>query len=527
MSHGYDYEQDPQSGSDGAAGRGRRRRRDSEQGEQQQGIPEQYRPDDFSEPGYPRPEYAQPDYGQSEYSQQEYGQAQYPAPDFPGSDFPGSNYPAPDYPQPDYPQAEYADEGYPQPGRERPESPHRAPYDAQWEHSGLGWDPQAWREASAADPHWAERTWVEPERAEWAGFEATRTEADPDFESFEHERFEPGPGPGDAGVEHFAREPFGPDGFDRESYGTGSYGTDSYGTESFDTDRYDADRYDADRYDTDSFGPGPGLAPDAAAPAEPPSQRSTDLAAELSAGRGAFGAAGLAVVAGISAVVGKPFLALVIGLSQIGLAIGWLRTVGSPNRHRTTVLVGLTGLAASAIAYRLDSEHAPGAIATAVGVGFVLLAADQLLHRDRDSVPGPRRLEALAAAVTGAALAALPAGFLVAQRQDSKLTAACGLAAAVAILCSALVGGGTRAIGVAAAAAAGAVVGGITAVSLSSTAGIGGGVIGGVAVGLLAAAAARVTDRLGAEGGDVRISSQTLPLAFAAVGAAIAVSVLR
>jgi len=71
------------------------------------------------------------------------------------------------------------------------------------------------------------------------------------------------------------------------------------------------------------------------------------------------------------------------------------------------------------------------------------------------------------------------------------------------------------------------VVGGITAVSLSSSAGVGGGAIGGVAAGLLAAAAARVTDRLGAEDGDVRISSQTLPLAFAAVGAAIAVSVLR
>lgn len=518
MSHGYDYEQDPQAGSDGAAGRGRRRRRDPQQGEQQQRIPEQYRPDDFSDPGYPRPEYAQPD----SYAQQEYGQS-----DYSGSEYPGSNYPAPDYPQPDHPQGEYADGEYPQPGRGRAESPHRAPYDAQWEHSGLGWDPQAWREASAADPHWEERTWVEPERAEWAGFEATRTEADPDFESFEHESFEherfgPGPGLTEAGGEHFAPEPFGPDDFDRESYGTDSFNADRH-----DADRYNADRHDTGRYEADSFGPGPGPDTDVAAPAEPPSKRSADLAAELSAGRGAFGAAGLAVVAGISAVVGKPFLALVIGLSQLGLAIGWLRTVGSPNRHRTAVLVGLTGLAATAIAYRLDSEHAPGAIATAVGVGFVLLAADQLLHRDRDSAPGPRRLEALAAAVTGAALAALPAGFLVAQRQDSKLTAACGLAAAVAVLCSALVGGGTRAIGVAAAAAAGAAVGGITAVSLSSAAGIGGGVIGGVAVGLLAAAAARVTDRLGAEGGDVRISSQTLPLAFAAVGAAIAVSVLR
>lgn len=496
MSHGYDYEQDPQAGSDGAAGRGRRRRRDPQQDEYRQSIPEQYRPDDYAEPAYPRP---------------------------------------------DYPQAEYAEEGYPQAEYEQPDSPHRAPYDAQWEHSGLGWDPQAWREASAADPHWNERTWVEPERterAEWAGFEGARTEADPDFESFEHERFGPGPGsrPMEPGPGQFAPEPFVPGPYDPDAYERDSYGRDSYEPRSFENepigrdphgdgsyDGRDRGSYDGASYDTDSFDP----ESDAAAPAKPQSTRSNGLAAELSAGRGAFGAAGLAVVAGISALVGKPLLAIVIGLSQIGLAIGWLRTVGSPNRYRTTVLVALTGLAASAIAYRLDTEHAPGAIATAVGVGFVLLAADQLLRRDRDSSRGAHRLEALAAAVTGAALAALPAGFLVAQRQDSKLAAACGLAAAVAVLCCALVGGGARAIGVAAAGAAGAAVGGITAISLSSSAGVGGGAIGGIAVGLLAAAAARVTDRLGAEDSDVRISSQTLPLAFAAVGAAIAVSVLR
>jgi len=482
MSHGYDYEQDPQAGPEGGAGRGRRRRREPQQDEYQQGIPEQYRPDDFSEPGYPRP---------------------------------------------DQPQDEYADEGYPQPEYGRPDSPHRAPYDAQWEHSGLGWDPQAWREASAADPHWDERTWVEPQRAEWAGFEATRTEADTDFESFEHEQYGPGSGhgPGERGTESFAPGPFRPESFEPESFEPESFDPDSFDPDSFDGGSYGpgSGSYGTGSYGSDSFERGH----DAAAPGEPLSTRSTGLAAELSAGRGVFGAAGLAVVAGISAVVGKPFLAIVIGLSQIGLAIGWLRTVGSPNRYSTAVLVALTGLAASAIAYRLDTEHAPGAIATAVGVGFVLLAADQLLHRDRDSAPGAHRLEALAAAVTGAALAALPAGFLVAQRQDSKLAAACGLAAAVAVLCSALVGGAARAIGVAAAAAAGAAVGGITAISLSSGAGVGGGAIGGVAVGLLAAAAARVTDRLGAEGGDVRISSQTLPLAFAGVGAAIAVSVLR
>jgi hypothetical protein len=382
------------------------------------------------------------------------------------------------------------------------------------------------------EPHWDERTWVEPERAEWAGYKETRTGADPDFEPFEHERF--GPAPGASGTassfaaEPFIPEPFAGDSFDRapfagDSFERDSPGGNSFGTRPFEAGSFEEESFEAESFDPESFDP----PADQATTTEPLRTRSIGSVAAASSGRGAFGAAGLAVVAGISTVVGKPFLAIVIALSQVGLAIGWLRTVGSSSRRRTTGLVALIGLAASAIAYRLDSERAPGAIATAVGVGFVLLAADQLLYRDPAPTPGPHRLEGLAAAVTGAALAALPAGLLVAQRQDSKLAAACALAAAVAVLCSALVGGGTRAIGVAAAIAAAAAVGGITAISLNSAAGAAGGAAGGVAAGLLAAVAARVTDRLAAEGGDVRISSQTLPLAFAAVGAAIAASILR
>lgn len=501
MSHGFDYEQDPQAQPGGGAGRGRRRRQEQQerQEEYRQGIPGQYRPADYPEPGYPPP-------------------------DFPPAEYQAAEYQAPDdYEQAGYEQPGYEQAGYEQPGYDRPGSPHRAPYDAQWEHSGLGWDPRAWREASDGEPrwddpqHWDERARAGAEQSGWAGFEATRTAADPEVESFERERERYGAGPPLPQAEPFGADPFDGAPFDGAPFDDGPFDPERFEPESFES------------LEPESFHPQPAPDPDD----EPIPTRSASpsasaaFAGDVSAGRGAFGAAGIAVLAGISAIVGKPFLAIVIGLSQVGFAIGWLRTVGAPKRHRTTALVGLTGLAATAIAYRLDSERAPGAIATAVGVGFVLLAADQLLRRDPAPSPGPHRLEALAASATGAALAALPAGFLVAQRQDSKLAAACGLAAAVAVLCSALVGGGTRALGVVAAVAAGAAVGGITAISLNSAAGAKGGAIGGVAAGLLAAVAARVTDRLGGEGADVRISSQTLPLAFAAVGAAIAASVLR
>jgi hypothetical protein len=121
----------------------------------------------------------------------------------------------------------------------------------------------------------------------------------------------------------------------------------------------------------------------------------------------------------------------------------------------------------------------------------------------------------------------LPAGYLVAQRSDSALATACALAAAVAVLCSALVGGGVRPIGILAGAAAATAVGTLTAVTLSASAGSKGGAIGGLFSGLFAVIGARTADRLATEGGDVRISAQTLPMAFSAIGAVIAVQILR
>jgi hypothetical protein len=265
-------------------------------------------------------------------------------------------------------------------------------------------------------------------------------------------------------------------------------------------------------------------------PLEPRSPRDGDGVAPFGStsfpavGRGAFGAAGLAVVTGASAVASEPVLAAVIGLSQIGLAIGWSRAVDLPSARRTVTLVAAVGLAASGLAYRLAPDRAPAAIGAALGVGFVFLAADQLFRRE---LAGRRRSESLAAAVTGAAFAALPAGYLVAQRDDSALAAACALAAAVAVLCSALVGGGNRPTGLFAGAAAAVAVGALTAVSLAAQAGARGGAAGGLLSGLFAVAAARTTDRIGSEGGETRITSQALPLAFSAVGAAFAAQFVR
>jgi hypothetical protein len=230
-------------------------------------------------------------------------------------------------------------------------------------------------------------------------------------------------------------------------------------------------------------------------------------------------------VTGIGAIAATPVLAVVIGLSQIGLAVGWTRSVGLPHARRTVVLVAAIGLVATALAYRMIPDRAPAAMGAALGVGFVFLAADQLFRKDT-AAQWPRG-EALAAAVTGAAFTVLPAGYLVAQRSDSALAGACALAAAVAVLCSALVGGGTKPVGILAGAVAGIAVGTLTAVSLGASAGSKGGAMGGLLSGVFAVVGARTADRLANEGSNVRISAQALPMAFSAIGAVIVAQVVR
>lgn len=435
MSYGYDYDRyqgdaphaaDPGPQEDSAAGRGRRRK----------SLPE-------PEPSYDQHSYDQHSYGEHSYDQQPYD-------------------PQPYDPQPHDPQ-QYDSQ----------------PYDPQWEHSGLGWEQEAWNRAQQFGSD------------EYAAVGQDAVDQDDRYHS---QYAEPAQERADT---LFNREP----GLEFDSAPLTEPEPDSTNV--------------AVAAPTAAVGTN-----STAATAAPTSSLST-----VTAGRGAFGAAGLAVVTGIGAIAATPVLAVVIGLSQIGLAIGWTRSVGLPNARRTVVLVAAIGLAAAVLAYRLIPDRAPAAMGAALGVGFVFLAADQLFRKDT-AAQWPRS-EALAAAVAGAAFTVLPAGYLVAQRGDSALAGACALAAAVAVLCSALVGGGTRPAGILAAAVAGTAVGTLTAVSLGASAGSKGGAMGGLISGVFAVVGARTADRLANEGSDVRISAQALPMAFSAIGAVIAVQVVR
>jgi hypothetical protein len=378
--------------------------------------------------------------------------------------------------------------------------PEPAYSDAQWEHSGLGWDRQAWDEAQRVQHAYPDEQYGHPA----PGYDSPAYD-DPGYNNYDNNI-------------GYAPAEYRPDEYDASpEYGPAEYAEETYRPEASLPLHFPDAAPPAD----------PGFTPGSNPDAVPAVTTSASASASTStlAGQGAFGAAGLAVVTGVGALAAKPVLAVVVGLSQAGLAVGWSRTVGLPNARRTMVLVALIGLSACALAYRLVPDRAPAAMGAALGVGFVFLAGDQLFRKDTGA--GRHRSEALAAAAAGATFAVLPAGYLVAQRADSALAGACALAAAVAVLCSALVGGGAHPAGIAAAVAAAAAVGTLTAVSLNASAGAKGGAFGGLVSGLFAVVAARMTDRIGSEGSDVRISSQALPVAFSAVGAVVVSQMLR
>jgi hypothetical protein len=467
-------------------------------------------------------------------------------------------------------------------GRRRKPSPdpeaaaaHSAAFDAQWEHSGLGWDPQAWNEAQrdqdAAGPGEPQGVQYPPRQAAH-GFDdyppadfPSVAYAQPDYaqpeypaEPYPVEVYprEDHPAGGEYADDRYPANPRIPGQYTPEQFGGERRGFDrssapaEYTSNQFAADEYDSDRelgYPA-RYDYGDAAPGHERTPRrgrvgdsdperfAAPPTEPLTEPLTEPRTEegrsaapgtaaANTGRAAFGAAGLAVVTGISALVATPVLAVVLCLSQVGLVVGWLRTAGFSNSRRTVGLVSVIALVAAALAYRVTPDNAPGAIGAALGGGFVFLAADQLFRREAGA--GRRRSEALAAAATAAAVAVLLAGYLVTQRLDSGLAGACALAAAVAVLTSALVGGGTRPAGIVAGVAAAAALGALSAVTLGATAGAKGGALGGIMSGLFAVIAVRAADRAAAEGSDTRITSQVLPVALSAIGALIAAQVMR
>ncbi|HWG22664.1 hypothetical protein [Actinospica sp.] len=268
------------------------------------------------------------------------------------------------------------------------------------------------------------------------------------------------------------------------------------------------------------------------APSPPPAPRRTAPAPTAAAGRGSFGAAGLGALAAVAAIASTGALLVVVALIQAGIAIGWQQAMGARERgrpdRRAMVLTSLIGWAATAAAFKLTPDSASLGIPAALGVGFLLLAADQMTRRGHPFGDG-ERVAGLGIAVAGGLFAVLPAGFVVAERIDSALTGACASAAALGVLCCALLGR-NPVRGIVAALVFGAGVGAYAAKALQADGGLRAGALGGAVAALAAATAVGALDRIVTEAearGSTRIVSQALPVALSAVGALIASAVFR
>ena len=441
-------------------------------------------------PQYPEQQPYPEQYGE----QQPYSEQQpYPGPEQYGEQQPYPEQYGEPYQQP------YAERrpGYP-PRQRQPESESQPQYqDAQWAQSGLGWERQAWDEA---------RLGVSPLQ------------------------------------EQGYQEQQGRDGRPEGSVGYQQY--DEYGqyeeTQQYDQyDQYEQPAPGVPRQRTDEDYPAtpptpaePRFEPDfEPEPATSPARSAPPPAAPAVQGRGAFGAAGIAVVAAVAALASSGALLVVVALIQAGVAYGWqhatsLRENGRADK-RVVVLTALIGWVATAGAFRLSVNDDFIGLPATLGVGFLLLAADQTLR------PGALgegdRVAGLGIAVTGGLFALLPAGFVAAERLDSGLTAACAIAAALGVLCCALLGR-KPVRGIIAALVLGAGVGAVAAQSLNADGGTKAGALGGAVAALAAATAVGALDRVAAEGdarGSTRIVTQVLPVALAAMGALFAAAVYR
>jgi hypothetical protein len=403
---------------------------------------------------YPEPQAVDPQFRDPQYADPQYSEAPYAEQS---------------YSEPQYSEQRYTEPQYSIPHQQMPQPDPQQQWDPQWDQSGLGWDQREWDQAQ-------------------------QREVSPQFLVDEDPRF---------------REPVYDDpGYNEPQFDDGAFTNPAFDDVAFQTETFDRVGYPPAQRDHQEA-PEPEPAPSRASSSE-------SAAADLSPGRGAFGAAGLAVLTAVAAVAAAPVLAIVVGAGQLGLALGWSRTTGGA--WRGAVLPALIGLAATVVAYSASSGSAFALSAGALGLGFIVLAAERLLSSDRS-------VEALANAVAGALLVVVPAGFVVAERQDSALTAGCALAGAMAVLCTALLSGAARGITVGVIAAA--LVGGLTAVSLASAAGLTGGLAGGALAGMFAATGAATAGRLAQEGAPTRILAQALPMALTGLAAVTSVTVLR
>lgn len=437
-----------------------------------------------------QPYYEQP-YEQRQYEQQQYEQQPY------------EQQPYEQYRQPYEQQYEQ-----PQPGYEGQYQ------DQQWAQSGLGWEQQAWDDARLGVPY--------AQVNELSGTDFPQYQAElprdlpvPDYPP-EYQRYPAHQAPGE--YQEYAAEPAS--GFPRQRADQAS---SAYPDAAEDVDSPDAVAR-------------PAAAGPEEKPVAKPGSASANVAnaanAQGSAGRGAFGAAGIGVVTAIAAVASSGALLVVVALIQLGVALGWQQAVGEHEKgrvdRRATAITALIGWAATAAAFKLALNNDFLGLPVTLGVGFLLLAADQTMRRGRSLGDG-ERVAGLGISVAGGLFAVLPAGFVIADRADPALTAACASAAALGVLCCALLGRDpVRGIG--AGLLLGAVVGAFAAKALQADGGLQAGALGGAVAALAAATAVGAMDRIVAEAearGSIRIVSQTLPVALAAVGALIASAVFR
>ena len=462
---------------------------------------ESYDPYEYDEHGQNQGrsgEQQQPYYGEQQYQEQPYQEPQYQEPQY-EQQYPDS-----------YAQAQ---EPYQQ-------------QDQQWAQSGLGWEQHAWDEArlgvsplqEAEYPPQQDQRFPFTQVNELSGTDFQQYQADlprdmpvPDYPP-EYEEYDSGAADPPAGRGRRGRASQDPE--------------TEYGGHGQEVPEFPRQRSD----DAESLA---GRADEQARPEQDEPGKAAKTAAPSTApGRGAFGAAGIAVVAAVAALASSAALLVVVALIQAAIAFGWQQAVGARDGgkldRRAVLLTALTGWAATAAVYKLGLNDDFLGVPVALGIGFVLLAADQTARRGRPLGDG-ERVAGLAIAITGALFAVLPAGFVVSERTDSALTAACAAAAALGVLCCALLG--RNAVrGIAAGLVLGAGVGAYAAKTLQANGGLEAGALGGAVAALAAATAVGAFDRIVAEAetrGSTRVVSQALPVALAAVGALIASAVFR
>src|SRR6266568_4004073 len=274
-------------------------------------------------------------------------------------------------------QQPYEQQSYEQP-QPYEQQQYPAPYqqDQQWAQSGLGWEQQTWNDSQLGG--YQQYTQVN----ELSGTDFQQYQADlphslpvPDYPP-EYERHER--------PEHPAQPAQYPEYTEYAEYPETAYA--DYAEEPA--------GFPHQRTDVASAEPEPAREP--AGEPEAPQREPRPGAAPSFAdtGRGAFGAAGLCAVTAVAAIASSGALLIVIALIQAGIGIGWQQAVGARDGgrldRRAAAMTTLIGWAAAAAAFTLGPDNEYLGILAPLGVGFLLLAADQMAHRGRELGDGER-----------------------------------------------------------------------------------------------------------------------------------------